>query len=170
MDTGLHADDENQTVDKIQTARYLRGMDTAVVSFDPDAIIDRIASGTLTRTIAAELGMSKSALKWRIDKHPRYEEAIQNQAEALVEKATEELMSEALPPHNAFVSRARARVDAAHKWAAARDPARWAPGQRLMGGDGGPLQVEIVRYSQPVTLDSGVDLGVSAPVLKDTTK
>ncbi len=122
----------------------------ALATLDDDAAIAELASGTFLKQLAARYGVVKSAIYKRLSKHPEYQDAIRLQAEALVERATLEVFE----CDAATVNIARARVDAAHKWAAARDPARWAPGQRLMGADGGALQVEIVRYSAPVTIDA----------------
>lgn len=121
-------------------------------NLDVDKAIADIASGKLMHQIASELGCSKGAIRHKIMSHPGYADAIQAQAESLVDQTTAELMDVAAD--QVLITRARARNDSAHKWAAARDPARWSTGTRIMGADGGPLQVEIVRYSAPVTLDA----------------
>ena len=100
----------------------------ALAELDIDRAIERISQGTLMRQIAAEYGVSKPAVYRRLVQHPDYHEAIQQQAESLVEVATQEAMRLAAGDDATAVNIARAKVDAAHKWAAARDPARW--GQR----------------------------------------
>lgn len=129
----------------------------ALINMDIEAALDRIRAGVLMPTLAAEYGVRKESIRGQLVKHPGYAEAIQAQAESLVELATADIFDPELPADMPIIARARLRLEAAHKWAAARDPARWAPGQKLMGADGGPVQVEIVRYSNPVTIEQPVD-------------
>lgn len=109
---------------------------------DDEAIIAEIASGTLMHQIATRYGVVKSAIRKRLKNHPDYPAAIQSQAEFMVDQATAELME--VGADQVLIARARARVDAAHKWAAARDPARWGPRQ----SDQTTLQVVIINPSQ----------------------
>ena len=119
---------------------------------DVDAIVDRIASGTLTRTIADELGIKKPTLRDKIKDHPRYADAIKDQAESLVEQATEEMMAKTLEADSAVIARARARVDTAHKWAAARDPATWGARQQQ-------ITINVLQADQALTGVAGELLG-----------
>jgi hypothetical protein len=93
----------------------------ALATLDDDAAIARLASGALLKHIAADHGCSKVAVYKRLKRHPAYAEAIELQAEALVEEAVDQVMS----CDAATVNIARARCDAAFKWAAARNPAVW---------------------------------------------
>lgn len=93
----------------------------ALANLDDDAALAEIASGTLSKTIAARHGVTPYAVRKRLAKHPDYQQAIQAQAESLVEQATELAMT----CSEEEVAIARVRVDAAHKWAAARDAANW---------------------------------------------
>lgn len=104
----------------------------ALANLDHDAVIDRIASGEIMRTIAAELGVIKQSLRERLMKHPRYQQAIASQAESMVEQAVAEMMDPELPADVPVIARARARVDTAFKWAAARDPANWGQKQQTI--------------------------------------
>ncbi len=100
----------------------------ALANLDIDSAIDRLASGTLLRTIAAEHQVDKSAVYRKVCNHPLYPQAIREQAESLVEQATAEAFDPELQPKQVNIT--RVRLDAAHKWAAARDPERWAPRQQ----------------------------------------
>lgn len=93
------------------------------LEIDVDYCIDQIASGTLTKRLAALYGIPKPTLRDRLVKHPKYAEAIKLQAESLVENATDEVQE--CPPEMPVIARARLRLEAAHKWAAARDPQTW---------------------------------------------
>lgn len=98
---------------------------SALATLDLDLCIARLAAGCLTKTIAAELGIPKPTLRNKLVKHPGYQAAIQSQAESIVETAVEEMMAKELIADSAVIARARARVDTAFKYAAARDPAVW---------------------------------------------
>ena len=106
----------------------------ALAMLDDDSVLERISSGEIMRSIASELGVRKQSLRERLMKHPKYSEAIQDQAESIVEAATEECMN--CEPDMPVIARARLRLEAAHKWAAARDPARWAANKPSPGGSG----------------------------------
>lgn len=99
----------------------------ALATLDDNAAIAEIASGTLSKEIAARYGVTPRGLRKRLAQHPDYAEAIKEQAASLVEQATEY----AFAAGNADVPIARVRLDAAHKWAAARDPAQWGAKQQM---------------------------------------
>lgn len=99
----------------------------ALALMDDDAEIAQLASGKFLKHIAARYGVDKTAIYKRLKRHPGYADAIIQQAEALVEQATDEVFNCSAETVNI----ARARVDAAHKWAAARDPKRWGPKQEI---------------------------------------
>lgn len=142
-------------------SRLLRMAKGALATLDDDAIIDRISSGEIMRTIAAELGVAKQSLRERLISHPQYPQAIAAQAESMVEQAVAEIMDPDLPADAPVIARARARVDAAFRYAAARDPARW--GNRPDAGQPSILinvvraagvPVEVTVGSQSVTIDA----------------
>lgn len=95
----------------------------ALAKLDDNAAIARIASGTLSKEIAKEYGVTPYAVRLRLYKHPDYKRAIEEQAESFVENALAEVID--CPLDAIAIARARVRFDCAHKWAAARDPARW---------------------------------------------
>jgi len=96
-----------------------------LATLDHDALIDRLASGAILRTLATETGYPQVHLYDQLRNHPRYPAAIQAQAESLVEAGDEEMMSSELPPDTAYIAARTREVDTAFKWAAARDPLRW---------------------------------------------
>ena len=120
----------------------------ALANLDDDAVIEQIAAGRLTRQIAAEYGVAKQSLRERLLKHPGYHNAIQAQAESLVEQATADAMELETTADQPAIARARLRVDTAHKWAAARDPAQWGQkGNTINIGADGPVTVQIVSFA-----------------------
>ena len=117
----------------------------ALATLDDDAAIAELASGVLSKEIAARYGVTPYAVRKRLAKHPDYRQAIHDQAESLVEAATDYAMT----CEQQTVAIARARVDAAHKWAAARDPAVWAPkGNNVNILAEGPVSVQVVSFSE----------------------
>lgn len=129
----------------------------ALSTLDDDAAIAEIASGTLTKTIAERYGVAKQSLHERLQKHPRYKQAIEAQAESLVEQATSEAMGEGLAASMPDIARARLRVDTAHKWAAARDPARWGTRTQVDLNVSGPLVAITVAAMPIVQCDATAD-------------
>lgn len=112
----------------------------ALATLDDDAAIAEIASGTLSKEIAKRYGCTPFAVRKRLAKHPDYPQAVIDQAESFVEDATLEAMRLSEGDDAVAIARARVKVDTAHKWAAARDPTRWAA-------------------KSHVTVDINVDLG-----------
>lgn len=96
----------------------------ALATLDPHSAIDEIANGVLLKQIAARYNVAKQAVHAKLCKHPEYKLAVVSQAESIVENALVEVLE--CEADMVDIARARARYDAAHKWAAARDPANWA--------------------------------------------
>ena len=116
----------------------------ALANLDKDAVIEQLSAGRLLKQIAADHGVSKVAIYRQVCDRSDYPAAIQAQAESLVEQATAEVME----CDAASVNIARARVDAAHKWAAARDPARWGQkGNAININADGPVTVQVVSFA-----------------------
>lgn len=97
----------------------------ALATLDDNMVFERLASGELTKTIAAEYGVRKESLRERLIKRnpDRYKAVIKEQAESIVEAATQECME--CPADMPIIARARLKLEAAHKWAAARYPEVW---------------------------------------------
>lgn len=115
-----------------------------LANLDIEKSIQRIAAGTLSKTIAAEYGVTPHAVRNRLAKHPDYAQAVKSQAQSLVEQATEYAMSEELDRNDVPI--ARVRVEAAHKWAAAVDPERWA-GKGIQINVGAVLNLDPAQVS-----------------------
>ena len=93
----------------------------ALANLDDNAAIAEIASGVLSREIAARYGVTPYAIRKRLAKHPGYGLAVKEQAESFCEEA----VFFARNCTEDEVAIARVRVDSAFKWAAARDPERF---------------------------------------------
>ena len=118
-------------------------MKGALATLDDDQAIAEIASGVLLKQLAEKHGVCKSSIYERLSKHPDYPQAVKSQASSIVETATAAALSEDLPASTPHIARARLRVDAAHKWAAARDPATWSGKPDLnLGG----LVVNVLQF------------------------
>lgn len=116
-----------------------------LATLDIDATLDLVRSGVLMKSIAEPLGVTKEAIRKRLMQHPEYQEAIKEQAASLVERATEFCFDESLTPLEVGI--ARVRLDAAHKYAAARDPATWGNKTQLSGPGGNPLQINNISIT-----------------------
>jgi hypothetical protein len=95
----------------------------ALASLDVDAALNEIASGVLSKEIAARYGVTPFGLRKRLAKHPEYKDAIAEQAHAFVESAMSELMSDELAHDAVAIARARAKVDGALRYAKAHNAA-----------------------------------------------
>ena len=135
---------------------------------DVERAIDELAAGKFLKEIAAEYGVDKTAIRQHIKDHPRYRQAIADQAEAMVEECTAEMMG--CPADKLHIARARAKVQTAHEWARARDPAHWQPVQRIAGADGGPIQVQVVRFGELIEGEVGATMGATVPALVDKSQ
>lgn len=90
----------------------------ALANLDVDAALAALADGALLRQVAAQYGVVKSALHKRLSKHPEYKNTIAIQAHTFVEDA----MAGVMDCDADTVNIARARVDAAFKYARAHNP------------------------------------------------
>lgn len=90
-----------------------------LATLDDDAAIAEIANGAMLKQISARYNVVKSALYKRLSKHPDYKQAIELQAHSFVEDAMQDVME----CDADTVNIARARVDAAFKYAKAHNPA-----------------------------------------------
>jgi hypothetical protein len=108
----------------------------SLATLDDDAAIAELASGVLTKDIAARHGVKKQSLQERLSKHPDYKQAIALQADSLVQSAIEEHRE--MPADPPVIARARARADLYLKYAKAHNPA-YADKQDVAG-----LQIQVV--------------------------
>lgn len=108
----------------------------ALANLDYEDALDRMATGVLSKAIAAEYGVSPYGLRKRLAQHPDYKAAIAEQSHSIVEHAMEELME---CPHDVVaIARARAKVDGAMRYAKAHNPA-YADKQQVEHTASGPL-------------------------------
>lgn len=91
----------------------------ALALLDDDAAIQEIANGTMLKQIAERYNCGKVAVYKRLSKHPDYPDAIAQQAHAFVQDA----MTEVRECDADTVNIARARVDAAFRYAKAHNEA-----------------------------------------------
>ncbi len=117
----------------------------ALTTLNNDEAIAEIASGTLSKQIAARYGVTPFAVRQRLSKHPSYPEAIKSQADSFVENATHEVMSLNESSDALAIARARVKADTAFKWAAARNPDVW-------GNKGnGPITIDLGNVLQAIS-------------------
>lgn len=108
---------------------------------DLTAIIDRIAAGEYASHIARSLGVAPQSLHERIRDHPGYRTAMEIRHMLKLDNAEEQL---AAAPD---LARARELFRAA-AWRAERECRQiWGNSTALTGADGGPIQVQVVRFS-----------------------
>jgi len=123
-----------------------KGYNYKLASLDQDAAINELAQGVLLRQIAARYNCDKSALYRKLVKHPDYKDAIAQQAQSFVEDAMELVMNCDIENVNI----ARARVDAAFKYAKVHNQA-YADKPTLSVG---------INADQLVTIDAQSLLGM----------
>lgn len=114
-------------------------------------ILDAMAAGKSLAQIAREYNVSDVAILQRVRNHPHYRATIEVGLELRMDRREDQLEA---ATDSVSVTRADRLLGHA-RWLAERcAPARFGQATKITGADGGPLQVEIVRYSAPVTLDA----------------
>jgi AMMECR1 domain-containing protein len=135
----------------------------ALANLDHNACIERLSNGTMLKQIAAEYGVSKVAVYKQLRKHPDYPDAISAQAHAFVEDAMTEVMNCTADTVNI----ARARVDAAFKYAKAHNP-DYADKQ---GAGDLHITVMVARDGHAVRVRRvGATLGATVPSIEDDSQ
>lgn len=124
---------------------------------DMDAAIDLLAQGAMLKEIAAQYGVSKQAVHKRLSTHPRYKQALKEQAAALVHKAMEETQNVCLPDNDEAkqrvslvdIARVRELRAAAFRYAESVSPEDW--GQKAHVSADLSISVTIARaVEQPL--------------------
>ena len=119
-----------------------------LATLDDEAALAELASGTLSKEIAARYGVTPYAVRKRLAKHPEYPQAVKDQAEAIVEEALDYTMTCTTDT----VAIARARYDVAFKYAAVRDPERY-------GNKGNVINLQVnVAQADTLLASSAVEL------------
>lgn len=92
----------------------------ALATLDDATAIDQIANGRMLKQIAADYGVSKVAVYYRLSKHPDYSAAMSLQAHSFVQDAVQEVRECEEPDRLNIV---RARADIALRYAKAHNEA-----------------------------------------------
>ena len=133
--------------------------------FDATTVLERYLHGEEIADIAASLGVHPKALNYHLLKDG-IRERWRN-AQAAVSQAEYQESKEVVRTATDALSLARAReIMRSCQWDLERLEARlYAPKQEVTGKDGGPLQVQIVRFGQTIEGQSTVvdDAQCSAP-------
>jgi hypothetical protein len=114
----------------------------ALVAYDPEQLIQRIAEGAFLRDLAKELGIDKRRLSERLRQHPGYEEAKQECIDTQLEEAQKALRE---ARDTTDIARARELFRAA-AWRAEREhPARWGQKTHVLVENVGDLGERLRR-------------------------
>lgn len=128
----------------------------ALRKLDQDAAIKEIASGVTARDIAARFGCTPQAVRLKLKAHPGYKQAVDEQAEALVEAALVTLRD--CERDNLAIAHARAWYDACLKWASKRNPKDWGDTVHVdvtvdIGAELAQI-AQAMRHAAPHTIDN----------------
>ena len=125
----------------------------ALAQVDPQSIISRYLAGETTTEIASSLNVTRQGLGWHLRQSA---EEQWKEAQIILAFERNETAEEALNAATDALSLARAREQLkSAQWDLERLLKRlYSTAQELTGRDGGPLTVEIVRYSEGRTIDS----------------
>lgn len=121
----------------------------ALATVKPQTIIDRYLAGELTDKIAKDLDCTRQALWYHMMKHA---EAEWKDAQVILALERKEKAQIAMDSATTALDLARAREQLkSAQWDLERVLKRiFGPSAEVTGKDGGPLTVEIIRYSPTV--------------------
>lgn len=127
--------------------------DGALVNIDPKPIIARYLAGETTNQIAASLGVTRQGLGWHLRQHA---EEDWKDAQVILALERKDIAEERLESAQDALSLARAREQLrSAQWDLERVLKRiFGPSQEVTGKDGGPIQVEIVRYGSTIEAET----------------
>lgn len=138
---------------------------TVLAKITPDELVERVANGESPIKIADELGVTSAAVYYHLVEHPGYKPARKVGMTIRLDKAENSIIE---AQDQLSVSRGR-EVFRAVAWRAEREhPDLWGVSTKLTGADGGPLQVQIVRFGQTIegeTVSSTAPCDATTPVL-----
>ena len=121
-----------------------------LATLDLDATLDRIANGEIAQQIAHSLGVPHSNLYRKLATHPEYSAARESGLAARLDKAENDVET----ADERTLARAR-ELWRVVTWRAEREcPARWGQVNKLTGADGGPIQVQVVRFGAVIDGES----------------
>ena len=136
-------------------------------------VLERYLGGETTTQIAASLGVTRQGLGWWMRKHA---EDDWKDPQVILAFERKERAEDALSAANDALSLARAREQLrGAQWELERVLSRiYAQKQEVTGKDGGPLQVQIVRFGQVIEGESSVvddaQCSATTPVLPPVAK
>jgi hypothetical protein len=113
----------------------------SLANLDIDAALADVASGILSKEIAAKYGCTPRAVRYALEraKPEEYKAAVADQAQSIVEDSMQYLREVKESGAVELVPIARACADVAFKYAAARDPARWGRQDQAQ-----PVQIAVI--------------------------
>mgnify|MGYP001581959954 FL=1 len=117
----------------------------SVVKLRKTEVLEMIAAGQSLANIATHLGLSTpTAILQRLEDDPDYQIAMQRSAWSKLQRRETELE---IADSNVHVTRADRLLGHA-RWFAERVARRWfAPETRITGADGGPIVIQVMRFS-----------------------
>lgn len=109
-----------------------------------DELVSRVENGEIPSRIAEELGVTKAAVYYHLHPHPDYQPARKTGMAIRLDDAEGKIIA---AEDQLSLARAREAFRAV-AWRAEREhPAEWGNTSKIAGADGGPLQVQIVKFS-----------------------
>ena len=115
-----------------------------------EKLLEGVRQGRSMLSLAREYDVANNAIWQRVKQHPQYKELLETGLELRMDLREEQLEEAAT---NVDVTRADRLLGHA-RWIAERSsPARWGQATKLTGGDGGPIQVQIVRFGTQRTIE-----------------
>ena len=110
-------------------------------------LLKGVQEGRSMLSLAKEYGVSDNAIWKRVKQHPEYKTALETGIELRMDLREEQLEGAAT---NVDVTRADRLLGHA-RWLAERTaPQRFGQINKLAGADGGPIQVQIVRFGDTI--------------------
>ena len=111
------------------------------------ALIEGVQAGRSMLSLAKQYGVTDNAIWKRVKQHPDYKDSLETGIELRMDLREQQLEG---APTNVDVTRADRLLGHA-RWLAERTaPQRFGQINKLTGADGGPIQVEIVRYGATI--------------------
>ena len=127
----------------------------ALVNIDSKTIITRYLNGELSDDIAKSLNVTRQGLSWHLRKHA---EEDWKEAQIILAIERKEQAQKAMDVAGDALALARAREQLkSAQWDLERVLKRiYGPSQEVTGKDGGPFQVQIVRFGDTIEGDAAV--------------
>lgn len=116
----------------------------ALADISTQTLVDRVENGEIPSRIAEQLGVTKAAVYYHLHQHPDYQPARKTGMAIRLDEAESNIIA---ATDTLSLGRATQAFRAV-AWRAEREhPAEWGAMSKLAGADGGPLQVQIVKFA-----------------------